>query len=170
MAKHDLPDLKLTGYYPGVIGKVTELHAIYYFDNWGFDVSFETQVAQELSGFITQFEPHRDGFWATRMDNVFAGSIAIDGSRSDTEGARLRWFIVAPEFQGMGVGGVLLHQAVQFCRDAGYRKVFLWTFRGLDAARTLYEREGFRLSVEKTVHQWGREIVEEQFMLNLSDQ
>ena len=167
MTKHDLAGLKLTGYYPGVIGKITELHAVYYFDNWGFDVSFETQVARELSTFITEFKPNTDGFWAALVNNVFAGSIAIDGSRSDTEGARLRWFIVAPEFHGMGIGGALLDQAVQFCRDADLKKVFLWTFRGLDAARTLYERIGFSLSVEKPVHQWGRKIIEEQFILDL---
>jgi GNAT superfamily N-acetyltransferase len=170
MMRHELKDLKVSGYYPGVIGKVTELHAIYYFENWGFDVSFETQVARELSAFITKFKPGSDGFWSALVNSVFTGSIAIDGSLSDTQGARLRWFIVAPEFQGTGIGGVLLRQAVQFCRDAGHRKVFLWTFRGLDAARTLYEREGFRLSVEKPVHQWGREIIEEQFVLDLSDQ
>ncbi|MFC1488380.1 GNAT family N-acetyltransferase [Thermodesulfobacteriota bacterium] len=170
MEKHELDNLKLSEYYPGVIGKITELHAVYYFENWGFDISFETQVAKELSDFITEFRPGRDGFWAALVNSAFAGSIAIDGSLSEKEGARLRWFIVEPGFQGLGIGGALLRHAIQFCRDAGHRNVFLWTFRGLDAARTLYEREGFRLSVEKPVHQWGREIIEEQFTLDLSNQ
>lgn len=169
MEKHELDNLELSGYYPGLIGKITELHAVYYFENWGFDVSFETQVARELSAFLTGFRPGRDGFWAALVNSVFTGSIAIDGSLSGKEGARIRWFIVEPGFQGLGVGGVLLRRAIQFCRDAGHKNVFLWTFRGLDAARTLYEREGFRLSVEKPVHQWGGEIIEEQFILNLSN-
>jgi hypothetical protein len=28
------------GYLPGVIGKVTEMHATYYYQHWGFDVFF----------------------------------------------------------------------------------------------------------------------------------
>jgi len=164
-----MDNLKLSGYYPGVIGQITERHAVYYSENWGFDVSFETQVARELSAFITAFRPDGDGFWAALVDSVFAGSIAIDGSLADTEGARLRWFIVAPEFQGMGIGSALIRQAVHFCKKAGHRRVFLWTFRGLGAARTLYEREGFTLAIEKPVQQWGREIIEEQFTLDLSD-
>ena len=82
MVKHELDNLKLSGYYPGVIGKITELHAIYYFENWGFDASFETQVARELSAFISEFRPGGDGFWAALVNGVFAGSVAIDGSLS----------------------------------------------------------------------------------------
>ena len=36
MNKMDLKKIKLEGYYPGVIGKIIELHAIYYYENWNF--------------------------------------------------------------------------------------------------------------------------------------
>ena len=154
--------LILPGYFPGAIGKVTELHAVYYFENWGFDISFETQVGRELSEFMTTFRPERDGFWAAVRDGEFAGAIAIDGSRAVVEGARLRWFIVAPRFQGQGIGGELMGKAMRFCREAGHKRVYLWTFKGLDAARNLYEREGFRLTLEHAVEQWGSTIVEQK--------
>ena len=44
-----MTEIKLHGYYPGVVGKITEIHAVFYNENWGFDVSFETQVGSELS-------------------------------------------------------------------------------------------------------------------------
>ena len=47
-----LHGLEITGYFPGVIGRITETHAVYYHENWGFDASFETQVGRELSEFI----------------------------------------------------------------------------------------------------------------------
>jgi GNAT superfamily N-acetyltransferase len=156
-------DLKLTGYYPGVIGKVTELHAVYYFENWDFDTSFEAQVGKELSEFMVAFRPERDGFWAARVAGEFAGAIAIDGSRAVVEGARLRWFIVAPRYQGHGVGGELMGEAIRFCRDAGHKRVYLWTFKGLNVARALYEREGFRLILEHPVDQWGSSILEQKW-------
>ena len=149
------------------MGKITEIHATYYYEHWGFDVSFETQVGRELSEFIKDFEENRDGFWVARINGEFAGAIAIDGSKPDEKGARLRWFIVPRNFQGRGIGGRLIKCAVDFCKETGFRKVYLWTFEGLDEARSLYEREGFQLSEEHAVYQWGQNIREQKFELDL---
>ncbi len=46
--------------------------------------------------------------------------------------------------------------------------MFLWTFEGLTAARTLYERNGFKLVQEHRVDQWGRIINEQMFELILN--
>ena len=161
--------LHLIGYYPGVVGKITEIHAVFYHQHWGFDVSFETQVGSELSAFISRFDESRDGLWIAMKDGEFAGSVAIDGQKAHTDGARLRWFIVAPEFQNAGIGKKLISQAIEFCRLKKYPKVFLWTFEGLDAARRLYEQEKFRLSDVHDVNQWGQHIKEQKFELVLQD-
>jgi GNAT superfamily N-acetyltransferase len=157
----------LTGYFPGAIGKITELHAKYYHDNWGLDVSFETQVGGELSEFISRFEEHKDGFWVATVAGEFAGSIAIDGKQANVQEARLRWLIVEPAFQGRGIGRLLLKESLDFCKNAGYKRIFLWTFKGLDSARLLYERVGFQLREEHDVKQWGRDITEQLFEMNL---
>ena len=49
--------VRFTGYVPGVVGKITEVHGIYYYENWGLDVSFETEVGRELSEFVDRFRP-----------------------------------------------------------------------------------------------------------------
>ena len=49
--------VQFTGYVPGVVGKITEVHGIYYYENWGLDVSFETEVGRELSEFVDRFRP-----------------------------------------------------------------------------------------------------------------
>lgn len=157
--------VELKGYYPGVVGKIIQLHAEYYFEKWGFDVSFETQEGKELSEFIRDFNEGRDGFWVAQINGVFAGSIAIDGRSTETEGARLRWLIVEPRFQGQGIGTLLVKEAVQFCKKAGYNQVSLWTFEGLDTARYVYEQEGFRLTRERRLKQWGQDINEQMFQL-----
>jgi len=155
------------GYYPGVVGKITEAHAVYYHENWGFDVSFETQVGRELSEFVDAFQESRDGLWVATVGGEFAGSVVVDGREASTEGARLRWFIVVPSFQGTGLGKALLARAVEFCRIRNYPKVFLWTFKGLDAACTLYEGENFRLCREHVEAPWGQTITEQLFELGL---
>ncbi|MBN2177899.1 MAG: GNAT family N-acetyltransferase [Deltaproteobacteria bacterium] len=160
--------MEITGYYPGVIGRITELHATYYHDNWNLDMTFETQVGRELSEFIDHFHPERDGLWIAKIAGAFAGSVAIGGA--ETEGvARLRWFIVAPGLQGRGIGGELLRTAISSSRKRKYEKIYLWTFKGLDRARSLYESEGFILLKEKNVHQWGIDLTEQMFTLRLGE-
>lgn len=167
MSRTPVTEAAFCGYYPGVIGKITEAHAVYYHENWGFDVSFETQVGRELSEFVHAFKEDRDGLWVATVQGEFAGAVAIDGQQASTEGARLRWFIVVPSFQGTGLGKSLLGRAVDFCKRKRFPRVYLWTFQGLEAARTLYEREGFSLCEEHAVDQWGQNITEQMFELRL---
>jgi len=168
MTAHNSLRLQWTDYFPGLVGKMTELHAVYYYDNWGLDVTFETQVGKEFSEFIADFQKDRDGLWAVKSVEALAGCIVIDGSQAETQGARLRWFIVAPPFQGQKIGRALLNRAVEFCRRNRYGAIYLWSFQGLDAARTLYERVGFKLAEEIEVSQWGRQLVAQKYELNLS--
>jgi GNAT superfamily N-acetyltransferase len=160
-------ELEFHGYYPGAVGKITAVHAVYYSEHWGFDITFETQVGKELSEFMLDFQESRDGFWVATVHGKFAGSIVIDGRGAVAEGARLRWFIVDPDFQGTGIGKALISRAIEFCRQKGYRRVYLWTFKGLEAARALYERHQFCLKQEHLVDQWGQKILEQMFELNL---
>jgi GNAT superfamily N-acetyltransferase len=166
---HHMTTIKIHGYYPGVVGKITEIHAVYYHEHWGFDVSFETQVGKELSVFVSEFDESRDGLWAATADGKFAGAVAIDGHNAMVDGARLRWFIVAPDLQNAGLGNRLISRAVQFCKDKKYPKIFLWTFEGLDAARRLYERHNFRLCETHEVDQWGQRIKEQKYELLLDN-
>jgi GNAT superfamily N-acetyltransferase len=169
MSAPNADQIKLTGYFPGAIGQVTSLHGFYYHENWGFDLSFEAQVARELAEFLMRYRPERDLFWAARAGAELAGSIAIDGGLDPGQGARLRWYIVDPRFQGQGLGARLLEAALDFCRRAGHRRIFLWTFAGLDQARRQYEQAGFALAEEHRAAQWSSEITEQKFDLILND-
>ena len=162
-----MQDIRIRGYYPGVVGKITELHAVYYYENWGFDMTFETQVGKELSEFVRQFDEKRDGLWVAAKKGEFAGAVAIDGMHAFDEGARLRWFIVAPQFQKAGIGKNLILQAVDFCNQRRYPKIYLWTFKGLEDARRLYESVNFMLCEENEVAQWGQLIREQKYELDL---
>src|SRR5512137_1981270 len=84
--------VKLSGYIPGAIGRIAELHGTYYHKHWGFDLFFESKVAIELSEFLRRFNEALDGFWVASIDEKIVGSIAIDGVQHDSKGAHLRWF------------------------------------------------------------------------------
>ena len=154
------------GYAPGCIGRIAELHASWYSAHAGFGVYFESKVARELGEFCERYADGRDGLWLATRGGTIEGSIAIDGSHAETDGAHLRWFIVSDALRGGGVGHELLDRAIDFCRDRGFGRVHLWTFQGLDAAAHLYRRHGFRLALERPGSQWGREVVEQRYELD----
>jgi len=163
-----MSDVRLSDYVPGAIGRIAELHGRYYHKHWDFGLFFESKVATDLSEFLRRFNEERDGFWVAIRQDMIVGSIAIDGVDRDSKGAHLRWFIVAPENQGNGIGRMLLDEAVNFCRKKGIGQVYLWTFTGLDVARHLYERFGFRLCEEHEGSQWGQVVTEQKFELTLT--
>lgn len=156
-----------TGYHPGSLGRVAELHGIYYRQHWNFGLFFEAQVATELAEFLGQYDPRRDGFWTAVQGGRVEGSIAIMGHHAKEEGAHLRWFIVSDALRGQGAGKRLIDTALDFCRGAGYKRVYLWTFEGLDAARYLYEKAGFRLVEQRNGSRWGKEVNEQRFALQI---
>jgi len=155
------------GYVAGAIGRVAELHGSYYHRNWGFGLEFEAKVARELADFLERFDRARDGFWAAVESGRVQGSISIDARRADGDGAHLRWFIVAQSLAGSGVGSRLLRAAIDLCRLRGYARVYLWTFDGLSAARHLYESSGFRMVEQRRGAQWGAEVNEQRYQLDL---
>jgi len=154
------------GYIPGSIGRVAELHGTYYHDHWDFSVFFEAKVATEISGFLGRYNEKRDGFWTASLKGRVEGSITIDGVHAEKEGAHLRWFIISDILRGRGVGNQLIKEALNFCRNKGYKRVYLWTFEGLHAARYLYEKSGFELVEQHKGIQWGTEVSEQRFEIS----
>jgi ribosomal protein S18 acetylase RimI-like enzyme len=143
-----MSDIELTGYVPGALGRITELHGTYYHQHWDLGLYFEAKVATELAAFLNRFEPAHDGIWLAWEGEKVVGAVVIDGCDAAGEGARLRWFIIDPAYHGRGIGNRLMDAAMTFCREVGFRRIYLTTFPSLNAARHLYEKYGFRLCRE----------------------
>jgi len=159
-----MPQIQIReGYRPGAIGRVAELHGVYYHSHWAFGLFFEAKVATELCRFLMKYDSARDGFWTAQVNSRIEGAIAIDGAHGAGKGAHLRWFIMSDALRGKGGGNQLIQTAVRFCRTKRFGKIYLWTFEGLDAARHLYENAGFRLVEEHRGTQWGKEVKEQRF-------
>lgn len=141
-----MDDIKITGYIPGAIGWITQMHGTYYHQHWNMGVYFEAKVAAELAELMNRFDPAHDGIWLAVDGEKIVGAILIDGGEG--ESGRLRWFITDPAYQGCGIGNRLIAQAMSFCKRVGFKRVYLTTFAGLNTARHLYEKHGFRLCQE----------------------
>jgi GNAT superfamily N-acetyltransferase len=162
-----MKNIEIRGYQPGAIGRVVEMHGTYYEKYHGLGLVMESNVALGLAEFLNRFNSKTDGFWIAIQENRIIGSIAIDGQKRKTEGLRLRWFIVENECQGKGIGSELLQTAIEFSKGLESNKVILHTFAGLDAARHLYEKNGFILYQENSGSTHGIPLIEQMFELDL---
>ena len=81
--------------------------------------------------------------------------------------SRLRLMYVEPFARGRGIGDALVGACVAFAREAGYRKLTLWTQNNLHAARRIYQRAGFQLVEEGKHHAFGVDLVQQVWDLKL---
>ncbi|UDG76012.1 MarR family transcriptional regulator [Achromobacter sp. 77] len=151
------------GYRPGLVGRVAEMHAAFYSRHSGFGQFFESQVATGIAEFAGRLGEPCNGVWTAFQNDRIVGSIAIDGQDLGNRQAHLRWFILDDGCRGSGTGRKLIEAALDFCDRFGFSACQLWTFKGLDAARKLYESVGFKLVHEEDGHQWGSIVTEQQF-------
>ncbi len=149
---------------PGDLGAIVTMHGLVYARERGFDATFEAYVAEPLAQFVKRGSP-RERLWVAECGDEIVGSIAIVAERETV--AQLRWFLVAPETRGKGLGQRLVAEALAFSRSAAYERVILWTVSGLEASAHLYRSAGFQRSQANPATRWGVEVVEEMYELAL---
>jgi len=150
---------------PGDMGWVVHRHGALYAQEHGYDAEFEALVASIVAKFIQHLDPRRERCWIAEKDGEIVGSVFLV-KKSKTV-AKLRLLLIEPGARGLGLGARLVGECVRFARQAGYRKITLWTQSHLRAARGLYEKAGFRLVGRKSHHSFGHDLVAETWELEL---
>jgi putative acetyltransferase len=72
------------------------------------------------------------------------GCVAVRPLAGDPAAAELKRLYVRPDVRGVGIGRILVTGAIEFARQAGYRRIQLDTLETMEAARRLYESRGFQ--------------------------
>ncbi|MEP5760350.1 MAG: helix-turn-helix domain-containing GNAT family N-acetyltransferase [Litoreibacter sp.] len=160
-----MPEIEVQeGYRPGVIASVAHMHSSFYSQHYGFGAVFERKVATEMSEFMGRIDNPVNTTFSAYVGDELMGSVSLDSEDLSEGASHLRWFIVSPRAQGMGIGNLLIGKAKAFVDDNAFDRTCLWTFKGLDAARHLYEKHGFTLAHETPGTQWGTEVIEQEFV------
>ena len=89
-------------------------------------------------------EPRSAYFVVEREGKVIGGGGVAPLAGGDEGTCELRKMYFLPEARGIGAGAAMMDRCLQTAREFGFRQCYLETLRGMDAAKRLYERTGFR--------------------------
>ncbi len=165
MTTTTLSDISIrTELRPGDIGMVTWLHGSLYKKEYNYGVEFEAYVAKGLAEFFEQYDPTRSRVWVSEHHDQMVGFLLL---MDRGKAAQLRYFIIRPEYRGIGLGKKLMTLYMDFLRDRGYRSSYLWTTDELYTAAHLYGYHGFKLVEQKPSDAFGKALRENKYELIL---
>ena len=163
--KPSLNDISIrTELHHGDMGYVIYLHGLLYGREYNFGVQFETYVAKGLCEFYEQYDPKRNCVWVCEDNERMIGFLLL---MDRGEAAQLRYFIIESEYRGIGLGKRLMSLYMDFMRECGYKKSYLWTTHELHTAIALYKKFGFTLTEEKESTAFGKPLTEQRYDLIL---
>jgi peptidyl-dipeptidase Dcp len=149
---------------PGDLGYVIHMHGALYSTEYNYGIRFEAYVAKGLCEFYEKYDPNRSRVWVCEHTHRIIGSLLLMDRGAS---AQLRYFLIEPEYRGIGLGSRLVELYMDFLHECGYQKSYLWTTHELTTAASLYKRVGFQLTEEKESTSFGKPLREQRYDLVL---
>lgn len=155
----------IRSYRPGDEEYVIRRHRELYKEEYNLSDSFCEYVDKNVRLLAERLDPEKECILIPEIGGKPMGSIAI--AKFDEETAQLRYFLLEPEARGLGLGNRLADEALNFCRRAGYKRVFLITIDLLTSARAIYKSKGFILTDSQPNTEWLDLVMEERWEVAL---
>jgi len=99
----------------------------------------------EVDWMSRAYSEPRCSYFVIEKDGVVVGGAGVAPLvNGDEDVCELRKMYFLPETRGLGAGAAMMQRCLEAARAHGFRRCYLETLRGMDAAMKLYERSGFR--------------------------
>ncbi len=151
---------------PGDLGSLIHLHGQLYGAEYQYGIGFEMYVAAGLIEFCRNYDPAQDRIWLCEHRARIIGSLLL--MHRENNAAQLRYFLIHPEYRGIGLGKKLMGLFMEFLHACRYQSAYLWTTDELQAAAALYRKYGFVLTEEKNSTAFGKPVREQRYDLRLT--
>ncbi|HWB90436.1 MAG TPA: helix-turn-helix domain-containing GNAT family N-acetyltransferase, partial [Puia sp.] len=149
---------------PGDLGYIAYMHGRVYNREHQYGLGFESYVLQGLGEFGHHYDPRKDRVWICEYGQEMVGFL-VGVHRKDA--VQLRYFILLPEYRGLGLGKRLMKEFMAYVHDSGHRRAYLWTTNEQQAAIALYTQYGFVLREEKESRAFDKPLIELKYELTL---
>jgi GNAT superfamily N-acetyltransferase len=151
---------------PGDADAIVELHDQVYRAGYGVDERFTSSVAKSVNAAVERGWPEQGGaVWLIDDRGRLAGSLAL--THESPGCGRIRWFVLAPEVRGRGLGRQLINELLAEARAEGLQRLELETFSALTTAAKIYRSVGFQLVWERETDWWGPAIVYQRYEMRI---
>lgn len=122
---------------------VAALHKRLYSEEYSWGPDFTDYAMKIAMDFAGKDRDTREELFVAEEDDELIGSIMLCGTEEPVVG-QLRLYAVEKAWRGRGVGNALLSTLMHKAKEAGYKKLVLWTASPLEAAICQYEGLGFK--------------------------
>jgi GNAT superfamily N-acetyltransferase len=151
---------------PGDEQAIGDLHERIYPAEFGLNATFCEGVRDNVERARARGWPAaREAVWLVENGGELAGALGLTSESEDV--GRVRWFVLAAELRGRGLGRSLITELIATARANGYKRLELETFSELTTAARLYRAAGFRLLSSEERNDWGPPVLFQFYALEL---
>ncbi|GLQ94511.1 GNAT family N-acetyltransferase [Dyella acidisoli] len=103
----------------------------------------------EVNDMHASYARPRSAYFVVERDGVVVGGggvAPLDAGEDDVCELRKMYFL--PEARGIGAGAAMMHRCLDTARSFGFKRCYIETLTGMDAAQVLYQKNGFKALCE----------------------
>ena len=136
-------NFKIRPYKQGEEQYVADLHKKLYSNEYSWGPSFTDYAMKIAIEFAKEEKNDKEELLVAEYVGALAGCIMLCQT-DDADVGQLRLFAVEKEYRCYGIGSALIEAFMNKAKEAGYKKIILWTASPLTAAIRHYEKLGFK--------------------------
>lgn len=98
----------------------------------------------EVDAMSVAYGRPRSAYFVVERDGIVIGGAGIAPLEGgDTDVCELRKMYFLPAARGTGAGSMMMHRCLDAARGFGFKRCYIETLTGMDAAQALYRKHGF---------------------------